>query len=187
MEKTMKILALAGSNSPNSINKQLLNYASNLTGQTVTILDMTIYDNLPFYSTLRQQSDGFPPEIEALYAQIQAHDGILIASPEHNGSIPAVFKNVIDWLSRIDMKFLGQKPVLLLSTAPGPNGGRTNLAQLANLVPWWGADLIGTYSLGKFQEAMQNGLLIESEHGQLVAKIGLFLKALNHQKTALVA
>lgn len=148
----MKILALAGSNSPNSINKALVSLAAAQTGHQATVLDMTLYDNLPLYSSERQQRDGFPLEIQQLYELIQASDGMLIASPEHNGSMPAVFKNVIDWLSRMNMKFFGQKPVLLMSTSPGPNGGSTNLKTMASLVPWWGAKLTGSFALGSFYQ-----------------------------------
>jgi NAD(P)H-dependent FMN reductase len=152
-----------------------------------TLLDLTAYDDVPLYSTLRHQRDGFPPEIEALYALIQAHDGLLIASPEHDGSMPAVFKNVIDWLSRIQMKFLGQKPVLLLSAAPGPNGGRTNLQTLASLVPWWGANLVGSYSLGRYAEMMQRGVLAEAEQAQLQGQLNAFGKALEQASLTLAA
>lgn len=183
----MKILALAGSNSPQSINKDLVAYAAQLSGLPFTLLDLTAYDEVPLYSTQRQQRDGFPPEIEALYALIQAHDGLLIASPEHNGSMPAVFKNVIDWLSRIQMKFLGQKPVLLLSAAPGPNGGRTNLQTLASLVPWWGANLVGSYSLGRYAEMMQKGVLAETEQAQLQGQLNAFVKALEQAALSLAA
>ncbi|MEZ0369923.1 MAG: NADPH-dependent FMN reductase [Candidatus Sericytochromatia bacterium] len=154
MNTKLKILALAASNSPQSINRELVARAAALSHFEATVMDLTAYDEIPIYSTERQQRDGFPPEIQELYTMIQAHDGLMIASPEHNGSMPAVFKNVIDWLSRINMKFLSDKPLLLLSTSPGPRGGSTNLEHLAKLVPWWGAQLTGTYSLGNFYQQL---------------------------------
>lgn len=174
----MKLLAIAGSNSPQSINTRLVAYAAGLSQAQATVIDMLAYDELPLYSAERQQRDGFPPEIQALFELIQAHDGILIASPEHNGSMPAVFKNVIDWLSRIDMKFLGNKPVVVMSTSPGPNGGSTNLNHLASLLPWWGAQLVGSYSLGRFYDQFQAEGLVEAEQLRLQELIDRFDAAL---------
>lgn len=179
----MKILAIAGSNSETSINRDLVAYAAELTGQQVTVIDMLAYDELPLYSAARQQRDGFPPAIQALYELIQAHDGVMIASPEHNGSLPAAFKNVIDWLSRINMKWLGGKPVVAMSTSPGPNGGQTNLNHLASLLPWWGANLIGTYSLGNFFQQMDraSGTLAAAEQERLMPIVTEFNAALTPQ------
>lgn len=177
----MKILAIAGSNSRQSINKTLVSYAAGLSRAEATIIDMSAYDNTPIYSSERQQRDGFPAEITALFELIQAQDGILLASPEHNGSMPAVLKNVIDWLSRINMKFLGNKPTILMSTSPGPNGGQTNLATMSTLASWWGAKLIDSYSLGRFYEQMQAGELQGSERERLLTSIAQFDAALQEQ------
>jgi NAD(P)H-dependent FMN reductase len=66
--------------------------------------------------------------------------------------MPAILKNAIDWLSRVGgMKFFGGRPILLLSTSPGSNGGLTNLTNLATLVPWWGGDVVALYSLPRFE------------------------------------
>lgn len=170
----MKILAIAGSNSENSINRQLVAHAAGLSRYEATVLDLTGFDDVPIYSPARQQRDGFPAEIQELFALIQAHDGILLASPEYNGSMPAVLKNVIDWLSRIEMKFLGNKPVLAMATSPGPNGGGTNLKNLLSLLPWWGAQLTGSYSLGKFYEHMSAGQLSNEETQKLAQEMAAF-------------
>lgn len=175
----MKILAIAGSNSENSINKTLLSYAAGLTGQEVTLLDMLDFDAVPLYSPGRQQRDGFPAEIQRLYQLIQAHDGVMLASPEYNGSIPAAFKNVIDWLSRVNMRFLADKPVLVMSTSPGPNGGKTMLTHLVSLLPWWGAKLTGSYSLGRFYEAMPAGELSPDARAELDEVLAGFQAALS--------
>ena len=79
----------------------------------------------------------------------------MIAVPEHNGFMPAFLKNVIDWLSRLsttETGFFGTHniPVLLLSTSPGANGGATSLQTLHSLMPWWGAEVKATFSLGCF-------------------------------------
>ena len=48
-----------------------------------------------------------------------------------------------------------KKPVLLVSTSPGANGGATNIKTMAELMPWWGGDVKGTYSLGRFYDKFQ--------------------------------
>ncbi len=66
---------------------------------------------------------GPPESVVSLHQQIRGADGVLIVTPEYNFSVPGVFKNVLDWLSRgIDQPF-SRKPVALLSATPGPTGG----------------------------------------------------------------
>lgn len=177
-----RLLALAASNNPDSINRELVAYAaSQIPDADVTLLDMQPYSDIPLYSPVRQQRDGFPPEIQQLYALLKEYDGILLASPEYNGSMPAAFKNVVDWISRIDMQFFGQKPLLLLSTSPGPNGGASNLRHLASLVPFWGAQLTGSYSLGSFQAHFDRALgrLDDAEQARLQEELGRFSHTLS--------
>ena len=78
----------------------------------------------------------------------------MIASPEHNGMMPAFFKNIIDWISRMDGKIFQDKPVFLMSTAPGPGGGRNNLATMKSVVPHWGAsEVFADFYLPAFYDA----------------------------------
>ena len=122
-----KILTVSGSNSKNSINRTLLELASSkIEGHEVTTLDIRDYP-MPFFSLDREESEGHPDaakQIRTLFAQ---HDAFIISSPEHNGAIPAEFKNLFDWMSRIDGKLWSDKPMLLMSTSPGGRGGATVL------------------------------------------------------------
>ena len=78
----------------------------------------------------------------------------MIASPEHNGMMPAFFKNMMDWLSRAGGKIFQEKPVLLMSTSPGPRGGQTNLQNMKNVFPYWGATAVfADFSVGSFFQA----------------------------------
>ena len=68
--------------------------------------------------------------------------------------IPAFFKNVMDWLSRMEGKIFQSKPVMLISTSPGPRGGKTNLQNMAAVIPHWGASAVfAEFHLGRFYEA----------------------------------
>ena len=157
-----KILAFAGSNSSNSINKQLVDYAATLI-EGVDVIDLRDYD-APIYGSDLEQSSGLPESIQKLYNLIQGYESIIMASPEHNGFPPAFLKNILDWLSRAEgEKFLKDKKVALLSTSPGGYGGKNNLNNMKNVMPYWGANIVGTYSLSSFYDNMENGSIKSDE------------------------
>jgi len=144
-----KILALSGSNNPNSINEKLMTAALKEihSPQTQRITSPVL--DVPLFS-LQEEEKGLPKPIKLLFKEFAQADGFIVASPEHNGLPTAFLKNLIDWISRIDQKFFGGKPVLLLSTSPGFNGGASHLRVLEKLLPIWGGNLTGSYSLGSF-------------------------------------
>ena len=55
---------------------------------------------IPLYDGDVETAEGIPPAVAALKEAIVAADGLLLVTPEYNNSIPGVFKNAIDWLSR---------------------------------------------------------------------------------------
>ena len=57
-------------------------------------------------------------------------DTVLIAVPEYNGGYSPLYKNTIDWLTRLDMRFLGGKYHGLISASPGPGGGARGQVQV---------------------------------------------------------
>ena len=78
--------------------------------------------DLPMYNFDLHQA-GFPAPVTRLYERIKAADAVLIATPEHNGSMPAALKNVIDWMSRFKPPPFVNMPCAVLSASPGPLGG----------------------------------------------------------------
>ncbi|MEH6448318.1 MAG: NAD(P)H-dependent oxidoreductase [Oleispira sp.] len=180
---TKKVIAFSGSNSSQSINQALVKIAaSKLKDAEVTIISLQDYE-LPLYSQDLEQNEGFPDKAKELKALIVEHDALIIASPEHNGSMPAVFKNTIDWLSRMVepmQPFFGdeKKSVLLLSTSPGPTGGKNGLAHLASLMPWWGGDVKATYSLGSFYDHFLEGKLSSGIDHELTLVVDEFVREL---------
>ncbi|WP_394746873.1 NAD(P)H-dependent oxidoreductase [Spongiimicrobium salis] len=145
------ILAFSGSNSPESINEKLIqSVIGRYPEYEINLIDLKQFE-APIYAP-SIQATGIPKSIQDLYAIFKDSDGFIIASPEHNGLPTTFLKNTLDWLSVFTQQFFGEKPVLLLSTSPGATGAKTQLALLEKLVPIWGGQVRGTYSLGSFQD-----------------------------------
>ena len=54
-------------------------------------------------------------------------DAVIVSLAEHNGSYTAAFKNLYDWLSRIEKSIWKEKPLLIMAAAPGGRGGKSVL------------------------------------------------------------
>ena len=165
-----KITAFTGSNNPNSINEKLIqSIIKKFPDQNIDFIDLKKF-NVPIYSQDIEQN-GIPKPIKKLFQLFTEADAFIIASPEHNGLPSAFLKNTIDWLSRIDQRFFGEKPVLLLSTSPGPTGGKTHLQILEKLVLRWGGLFVEQYSLGSFDQNFdKNNLSITDPHENIKLK-----------------
>jgi len=158
-----KILAFSGSFSADSINQQLIVYAGALLFDVdVSIIRLSDYE-APIYRKELETESGIPVNIQRLRLLFDEADGFLISTPEYNGSIPAGLKNTLDWISRMEGKIFQDKPVLLMSASPGGRGGQSVLNHLIGVLPFWGAQLVGTFSLPKFGETFSNGNITNSE------------------------
>jgi len=148
----MKLLAFGASTSSTSINRQLANFAANQVADAeVTDLDLSQF-SLPIYSSDEEEANGIPAYARAFKDLITSHDGIVVSLAEHNGSYAAAFKNLYDWVSRIDQSVWADKPMLLLSTSPGGRGGMTVMDAAKATFPRMGADLKASFSLPSFYD-----------------------------------
>ena len=97
--QTIKVLAIPGSLRKDSYNKALLEEASRLAPDGV---DIEVYRDGQSIPPYNQDFDGdlSPEPVVDLRARIREADAVLVASPEYNGSITGVLKNLIDWASR---------------------------------------------------------------------------------------
>lgn len=176
----MKVLAFAATNHKASINKQLVTHAANLLVENkdadVEILDMNDYE-LPIYSIERHNENGMHPLAQQFFDKIGAADVVLISFAEHNGSYAAVYKNLFDWASRIDMQVYQNKPTVLLSTSPGPGGASSVLSGAVGSAKFFAMDLRGQLSVPSFNENFdtEKGVLVNEE---LSAKLKEALAAL---------
>jgi chromate reductase, NAD(P)H dehydrogenase (quinone) len=143
------IIGLSGSLRKASYNTALLRAAAAMAPEGATITVKTIH-GIPLFDQDLESVEGIPDPVTALKESIATADGLLLATPEYNNSMPGVFKNAIDWLSRppADInRVFGGKPVALMGATLGGFG--TILSQNAWLstlrtlgtVPWFGGRL----------------------------------------------
>jgi NAD(P)H-dependent FMN reductase len=141
MSKQPKILAFAGSLREKSYNKRVLKVAirgAENAGVKVTYIDLKDYP-MPIYNADLQDTQDFPPIAAAFQRFLLEHDGLLIASPEYNASLPAALKNVIDWASRANGNIkLGEcfkgKFAAIMTASPGAFGGIRCLGHLRDVL-----------------------------------------------------
>lgn len=158
-----KILAFAGSNSKTSINKQLVTYASDLIDNAeVNLVDLNDFD-LPLYGIDLEKSHGIPDNAHKFFNLIKESDGLLISLAEHNGSYATVFKNLFDWMSRIESKTFCGKPMLLMATSPGGRGGASVLEAAANRFPFHDTKIVAQFSLPLFSDNFKGGQFVNDD------------------------
>jgi NAD(P)H-dependent FMN reductase len=149
MNATPRILAFAGSSRQDSFNKRLLRIAvagAEAAGVSCTAIDLRDY-LLPIYNGDLELEAGLPKNAEALKDLFLSHHGLLIASPEYNSSISALFKNTIDWVSRSpeaspDLSPFRGKVAGIMAASPGPLGGLRGLVVLRSLLANIGCTVI---------------------------------------------
>ena len=118
------IVGISGSLRRASFNTSLLRNASELMPDGAQLRIASI-EGIPLYNGDVEAADGVPRRAVELKRAIGESDGLLLATPEYNNSIPGVFKNAIDWLSRppSDIKSVfGSKPVAVMGASPGGFG-----------------------------------------------------------------
>lgn len=173
------IIAFGGSNSKDSINKELANYAANLVdGAEVAVLDLNNFD-LPLYGIDFENAHGIPDNAQKFLDTIKSSDGLVLSLAEHNGAYATVFKNLFDWMSRIDGKLWSDKPMLLMATSPGARGGATVLEIAKGRFPYMGGNIVAEFSLPSFYDNFKEGLLINEDfNSKLKSQVSLFQSAI---------
>ncbi len=148
-ENPIRIVGIAGSLRKHSLNATLLKAAAALVGEGAE-LEIASISEIPLYN-FDVEAQGMPAAVAMLKEKVASSDGLLIATPEYNHSIPGVAKNVIDWLTRppadIPRVFAGL-PVAIMGASPSAFG--TALSQNAWLSvlrrlrtnPWFGGRLV---------------------------------------------
>lgn len=151
----MKILAFAATSSRQSINKQLVGYATRLLGETlgdeIEMIDLNDFE-MPIYSIDRQREGGIPQPAHDFFAAIGRADALVISFAEHNGFYTTAYKNVFDWASRIDMRVYQDRQAVLLSTSIGQGGGANVLQTAVASGVFFGYDVKASLSVPSFRQ-----------------------------------
>jgi chromate reductase len=150
MNKEISILAFGASSSRKSINKKFAGFAAGrIQNSKVKLLDLNDFE-MPIYSIDKENKNGFPELAINFKQHIKDCDAIIISFAEHNGAYTAAFKNIFDWISRIEKDVWANKPMLLLSTSDGARGASTVLELATTKFKRMNKNSIFSFSLPSF-------------------------------------
>lgn len=125
-----KFIAIVGSNAHNSTNKQLLECMKNRYQEQAQI-EIVSVKGLPIF---KKSADQYVPDgAKEIAKKIEASDGVIIATPEYDHSIPAVLSSALAWLSYGIHPFL-DKPVMITGASFGSLGSSRAQAQLRQIL-----------------------------------------------------
>jgi NAD(P)H-dependent FMN reductase len=183
------ILVFAGSIRTGSYNRLLGRAVADAlaaAGAEVTFADLRDYP-MPVYDGDLEAAGGLPPNAKVFKELLRAHEIIVIASPEYNGSFTALLKNAIDWTSRPEpgeppLAVYRGKTAAILSASPGAGGGRRGLRHLRELLEMMGVQVIAEQvSIARSNEAFDGaGHLLRPEDA---AALHAAVSTLLHQGT----
>lgn len=165
------IIAFGASNSKQSINQQFAEYtASQLKNVETTILKLNDFE-LPLYSIDLEKESGIPTNAFRFSQFIKKSDAILISLAEYNGLHTAAFKNLWDWMSRIESpKIWHDKPMFLLGTSPSKREASNVMAVSKALFPMLGAKIISSFHLPSFNHFFSDQGICEPAQKDLFNK-----------------
>ena len=175
-----KVIAFGASSSKQSINKQLANFAAQqVPNANVNLLDLNDYE-MPIYSIDKEKANGIPELAQRFRAQLSEADGIIISFAEHNGAYSAAFKNIFDWISRIDSNIWFNKPMFLLATSPGGRGGKTVLDIAVNKFQRMTTNTVVHFSLPSFGQnfSAEKGILEADLAKEFETQLSQFIQAI---------
>src|ERR1039458_3324477 len=191
------ILVFAGSTRNDSLNGKLaLAAAAELrrAGADVTVPDLRDYP-MPLYEGDLEAAQGMPAGAKAFKELVRGQDGMVIASPENNGSFSALLKNAIDWISRPEagegpLAVFRGKRAALLSASPGPGGGQRGLRHLRELLEMIGVRVVPSQvTVSRAMEAFDaEGRLARREDAEAVERaIAELVEAVQEQPGVVAA
>jgi NAD(P)H-dependent FMN reductase len=173
------ILGFAGSNSSTSINYSLVKFTAGL----IDVLPVKLMDMaqcpFPMYSEDHEREKGFSNALREIKGDIQEANGLIISVNEHNGAPSAYFKNLMDWLSRLDRKFIEGKKILLMATSGGKRGAMGSLGSAEEMLRRFGAEVTSTFSLPLYYDHFNDaeGIMDENLSQEHERAIKTFLGA----------
>jgi chromate reductase len=136
-----QIAVIVGSNRRESINRKLAEALAKLGADRFDAKIVRI-DDLPMYN--QDNEANLPAEVARFKNEVATADGVLIVTPEHDRSMPAVLKNAIDWGARpYGKNSWVDKPAFITGTSPGAIGSALAQQHLRNVLVSLGAFQLG--------------------------------------------
>ncbi|KGJ98142.1 NADPH-dependent FMN reductase [Thalassotalea sp. ND16A] len=174
-----KILAFSGSARKGSFNQQLVSIAARgaeAAGAEVTLINLVDFP-MPIFNQDLESEQGMPENGQRLKTLLTEHDGLLIASPEHNSSYSSLLKNAIDWASRatsadeVPLSAFQGKYATIMAASPGGLGGLRGLVTLRMLLANIGVTVLPKQiAISQAFSAFEQGKLVdETKHNEVRA------------------
>jgi NAD(P)H-dependent FMN reductase len=164
----LRVLVFAASLRKESMNRKLAALAARVAqaaGATVDLASLQEFD-VPLYNGDLEASQGIPQGAYDFQRRLLASDAFIISSPEYNGSMPGVIKNLVDWTSRFRPQPCDGRHGLLLSASPSMAGGNRGLWVLRMPFEHLGARIYpDMFSLAKAHEAFAGDKLADPALG----------------------
>lgn len=189
----MNILGISGSLRADSHNTRLLREAARLLpgGTELTLLDPEILRAIPPYDEDARSASPDPFAVAALRQAISRADGVLVATPEYNSSIPGVLKNALDWASRpLGESPLRGKDAAVIGASTGMFGAVWAQAETRKVLSAVGARVVDLeLPVGSADDAWEDdGTLRDSElRKQLAAHLTALIEAADVSRAATLA
>lgn len=165
-DRDLRVLVLGASLSSTSLNNRLAAVAARLIAEKGAKVDLATIEefDMPFYDRDIEVEAGPPIGARRFSERLKASDALIVASPEYNASMPAVIKNLLDWVSRFRPQPFNGKQALLMSASPSMVGGNRGLWALR--IPF---EHLGTrvypdmFSLAQAHQAWSGGDQLKDE------------------------
>jgi len=182
------IIGISGSLRKGSYNAGLLRTAVETAPEGCKV-DVVSIRGIPLYDGDVEEAEGIPEVVEEIKDRIEKADALLLVTPEYNNSVPGVFKNAMDWLSRPPQdraRVFGEKPVGLMGASLGAFG--TVNAQTAwlpvfrviNMRVWFGKQLYVGGAMNLFDES--GNLVDENTKKRVASYMSAFAEHVATQK-----
>ena len=166
----MRLLFFAGSAREGSHNKKLARLGQKIAeanGIEAVFADLADY-HMPIYHGDLEAADGVPERAQVFKALLGEYDGVMIVTPEYNAGIPALLKNTLDWVSRVQTEpnVFQTRVFAIAGTSPGYFGAMRSLLQLREILAvGFGAQVIPQ------QMALPSAMKAFDDDGSLVDEV----------------
>ncbi|MFS8197747.1 NAD(P)H-dependent oxidoreductase [Streptomyces sp. CWNU-52B] len=185
---SVRILALVGSLRAGSHNRQLAEAAVKLAPEGAEIELFEGLADIPFYNEDIDVEGDVPAAATLLREAAGRADALLLVSPEYNGTIPAVLKNAIDWLSRpFGASSISAKPLAVIGTAYGQFGGVWAQDETRKAAGIAGAKVLEDVKLSIPGSVVRFAETHPSDDAEVTAQLTEVIEQLRGQVTAPVA